>query len=435
MKSNSGLLDYITRQAATLGQQVTNRANPATAFPSHLHTLVTALAQLHRLNIYPPLSLVQDLLNLTGGHPVHPSLTPLSQDSHTGLPGLIALRWSSPARIGLVALLLHQIQFPEWDLPNGISFLDVQNALKIYIKDETIPVVAPPIPLTLLEDAAQQIDERLISLLAIVGQDAVAAEPGLPLRLQSQVLDVPILSPLTYQLLGVRICFGEQSGRAIGNAPGAERGQVSGVETSSRTDWGSLLPSQLALPESILAYRYQRGELLFRTRELADPPRLRPTVLLLDVTPPVFGPVEALTRLAAYSVACLLRQAEIPVVLVTTGEEEERVIELNHAIDLIAIWTQRSMAWADERHSLKLANAVGMNLKGENGLEPMVLVLSQPWFGAGAEIPPVRGLRGLFIQYPGDDTLPVLGSYCERWESVFPGQREELGKVLGYVMG
>ena len=90
--------------------------------------------------------------------------------------------------------------------------------------------------------------------------------------------------------------------RSIGNAPGAERGQVSGVEISRSTDWISLLPSQLALPQEILTYRYFRGELLFRTHELAEPPQLRPTVLLLDVSPPTFGPIEAITRVAAFAI-------------------------------------------------------------------------------------------------------------------------------------
>ena len=39
---------------------------------------------------------------------------------------------------------------------------------------------------------------------------------------------------------------------STGNDPGAERGQVSDVETSSRTDWSSLLLTQLALPQPFL---------------------------------------------------------------------------------------------------------------------------------------------------------------------------------------
>ena len=73
---------------------------------------------MHRLGIYPPLSLVQDLLDLTGGHLVDHPLAQLAKDT-TGIPNLIALRWATPARIGLVALLLHKIPFPGWEPPSG----------------------------------------------------------------------------------------------------------------------------------------------------------------------------------------------------------------------------------------------------------------------------------------------------------------------------
>ncbi|NEO73944.1 hypothetical protein [Moorena sp. SIO3H5] len=425
---------YITRQARTVGRKVIH-STPTQSLPSNLSLLPTALAQLQRLSIYPPLSLVQDLLDLTGGRTVHKSLSQLAKDSNTGIPGLIALRWPAPARIGMVALLLHKLPLTDWEPPCGISPRKVWEALKAGLKGKPIEPKAPPTPISLLQESAKHIDERLLSLLAILGPQAVEAEPALPLRLLSRVQDLPVLNSIQRQLLGVRICFGEHSGRAIGNAPGVERGQVSGVETASRTDWNSLLPSQLAMPKSLFSYRYQRGELLFRTRELAEPPRLRPTVLLLDVTPPVFGPVEALTRMAAYSISCLLQQARIPVVLVTTGEDEERLIELNNSIDLISIWTQRSMEPPNELRSLKLADAVRSNLRNESGLEPMILLLTQPWFGAEAKIPRIQGLRGLFIQYPSCDVIPALGSLCERWESVGARQKEELGQILGYLIG
>jgi WD domain, G-beta repeat len=283
---------------------------PTQPLSTQFRLLPTALAQLHQLCIYPPLSLVQDLLNLTGGHPVDNPLAQLAKD--TGISQLIALHWSAPARIGLVALLLHKIPFPGWEPPPGISPREISTALQAALKGEPIQPEAPPPPISLLQEAAKLIDEKLLSLLTILGEQAIATEPALPLRLLSRIPDLPVLSTIQRQLLGVRVCFGDYTGRSMGNAPGVERGQVSGVETSSRTDWSSLLPSQLALPQPVLNYRYQRGELLFRTRLLAEPPRLRPTVLLLDVTPPTFGSIESITRIAAFAVANSLREAEIP---------------------------------------------------------------------------------------------------------------------------
>ena len=409
--------------------------SPTQLFPGYSSLLPTAIAQMHRLGIYPPLSLVQDLLDLTGGHTVNNSLTQLAQDPSTGIPDLIVLRWSAPARIGLIALLLHNIPFPDWEPPSSISPREISAALQAALKGEPIEPEAPPPPISLLREAGKLIDEKLLSLLTILGAKAVETEPALPLRLLSRVPDLPALSSLQRQLLGVRVCFGNRSGRSIGNAPGAERGQVSGVEASSKTDWISLLPSQLALPQPVVEYRHHRGELLFRTRELAEPPRLRPTVLLLDVTPPAFGPVEAITRIAAFAVANSLRQANMPVVLINTGEEQDRILQLDNPENLVEIWTERSLAPANEVRTLKLANAVRTNLKVESGQEPMILLLTQPWFGAEKNMPRVSGLRGLFIQYPNMDVKPTIADVCERYETLAAGHTAELGQILGYLMG
>jgi len=423
MPSNNQLLnDFITRQALTVGNV-------------SIQPLPTALAQMHRLGIYPPLSLVQDLLNLTGGHPVDDPLIQLAKEP--GIAELIALRWSAPARIGLVALLLHQISFPDWEPPSDISPKVISDMLQASLKGEPMeeePPQAPPPPISPLQEAAKLIDERLLSLLTILGEPAIAAEPALPLRLLTRVPNLPALSSQQRQLLGVRVCFGDNAGRSIGNAPGVERGQVSGVETSSRTDWSELLPSQLALPQTVLNYRYQRGELLFRTRQLAEPPQFRPTVILLDVTPPVFGPIEAITRLAAYIVASFLRDAEIPVVLITTGDEQEQIIHLNHPPDLVEIWTQRVLSPPHEARSLKLASAIRSNLQEEGGPKPIILLLTHPWFGAEQKISGIPGLRGLFVQYP-DMLVPLaIANLCERYSSINADQTLVLGQILGYLM-
>jgi len=75
------------------------------------------------------------------------------------------------------------------------------------------------------------------------------------------------------QLLGVRVSFAGVSGRSMGRAPGADRGQIGGVEMGRLlSDWGALLPSQLAMPKLVQTYRYIRGEVLFRAREMTEPP-------------------------------------------------------------------------------------------------------------------------------------------------------------------
>jgi len=43
------------------------------------------------------------------------------------------------------------------------------------------------------------------------------------------------------------------------------------------------------LPPDVLAMRHLRGDLLYRAQTGGEPPRLRPTVILLDVSPPTGG--------------------------------------------------------------------------------------------------------------------------------------------------
>jgi hypothetical protein len=402
--------------------------------PASLQPLPDALAQLVRLELPPPLSLLRDLLNLTAGRPLDASLGELANTP--GLPALIALRWPAPARIGLVALLLHQLPLADWQPPEGVSPSQVRDALTVALQGEEIPPEAPPVPLALLHEAARQVDDRVLALLTMLGSEAVAADPGLPLRLLPSVEQLPALSETQRRLLGVRVRFSERGGKASGRSPGADRALVGGVETGRlRSDWGSLLPSQLALDKQLLAYRYARGELLFRAREVAEPPRLRPTVLLLDTSPPTFGPVEAITRLAAFIVARTLRDAGVPVVLITPGEQGEQVLPLEHTADLIEIWTHRTLQPLDAARALRLASAVRANLHDGSGPEPVILLLTQAWCGAEVAVPVIENLRGLFVQYPGQQVRPALAAQCARWQSVAAGQSEGLANILGYVLG
>jgi ATP-dependent Clp protease ATP-binding subunit ClpC len=287
-----------------------------------------------------------------------------------------------------------------------------------------------------LQANARRIDDHLLNLLQILGEEVVAAEPSLPLRLLPRVSEIPLLNSLQRQLLGVKICFGEKAGCSSGSAPNAERGQVSGVENSRRTDWISLLPSQLALPQEVRDYRYFRGELLFRTRTLPDPPELRPTILILDVSPTTAGEIEDMLRLAAFALTRALYQAQVPVVLITPGDRQDGVISLEHPSDWVEIWTQQSPAPVNEVRLLRLAKAVQANLRSTSNQEPIILLLSQPWFGAEAKIASLSGLRGLFVQYPDyEEEEPFLVSACDRWATLFPHEGADLGRALGYVLG
>ena len=403
--------------------------------PLEFPPLPAACAQLHRLNIHPPLSWIHDLLQLTKASTQQAFPDHWTADLTRTLTALQQLRWRDAARIGLVALLLYKLPTDtKWIPPTGTTPTQLRDALANALKGDPIPPDTPVLPLVPLQDSAKLIDDRLLTLLTLLGQEAVTNDPGLPLKLLPNLPNLRPLSDQQRRLLGLKVRFGGTHGRATGSSPGSDRSRVGGVETGRRTDWNALLPSQLALPKEVFAYRHDRGELLFRAHEVTEPPKLRPTVILLDTSPPASCFIEQTTRLAAFVVARTLHQANLPAILVTSGGTEQ-IFTIEKTADLVDIWTQRTLKLARVPRSLKLAQALRVNLYSEGGLEPIVLLLTHPWFGADDDIPQLSHLRGLFIQYPDYQVRPALADYCDRWQSLAHDQTTSLDVILGELVG
>ncbi len=401
-------------------------AQPPAPLSLDLEPLPAALARLTRLDIGAPCCHVRDLLSLTAGRSEGSSAEPLA--AHSGIRRIVKMRWPAAARAGLVALLLRPLpQEDEWSLPDGLSPTHLRDALVAGLAGDEITPDPPPLPVAALLKAADAFDDRLLTLLEVVGPDAIAADPGVPLRLLPQAPKLPAMAAPKRRLLGLRLRL-DQGGPAHGHGAGAER---TGIDV--RGDWRSLLPWQLALPDAVLRGRLVRHEILYRVRTGEEPPRLRPAVLVLDVSPPVFGPVEQTTRLAAHVVAASLLDAGLPVVLVTAGGQGG-VQTLERPADLAVIWTERSAEGADEPGVLRLARAMRETLAGD-ALPPVVILLSHVFYGADEELPEVPSLRGLFVQYPGRTVCPPLAEACERWQSVAPGEFEGLEERLGRLVG
>jgi hypothetical protein len=395
-----------------------------------LRPLPLAMARLLRLGIHPPLSLLRDLLAAVGGR-AGASCEPLRGD----LRPLAELRWPVQARVGLVALLLHDVPRPNWCPPPGTTPSEVRAAVASALAGSEIPPEAPPAPIALLRQATERIDERLLSLLALLGPEAVAAEPGLPLRLLPKVGAMPRLNRRQRQLLGVRARAAGQSGTSTGIAAGMDRAVSGGIEMGPLdARRRSLLPTQLAMPADVQWVRHLRAELLFRSREAAEPPQLRPTVIVLDVSPATFGPVESVTRLAAHLVASTLREAGVPVVLVTPDEPADAIVVIEHRADLVEAWTRRTLSHANAARLLRAAVAVRASLRTGNGTEPAVLLLSHCWFGAEERLPEIPGLRGLFVRHPGHDVPPAAASLCERHHRLSASETSSLGRVVGELL-
>jgi ATP-dependent Clp protease ATP-binding subunit ClpC len=405
-----------------------------TPLPADLQFLPAALAHLSQMDIHPPLALVRDLLALTGGQTVSESLAQLAQQLPDGLAALIDLRWPAPARIGLVALLLHDLPLSGWQ-PPAASAAQLRSALHIALLGAPVPPDVPDFPFQPLQQAVNQIDDRIITLLTLLGPDAVAADPALPLRLLPQLPNLPPLSLTQRQLLGLRLASDASLGQSTAARPTAVRSSLGGIQSgSARPDWNALLPSQFALPESVFTARFLRGELLFRAHDVAEPPRLRPLVLILDVSPATCGPVQAITRLAAHILAQSWQQAAMPLLLLTLDLTGETILPILHPADILQVWTARSLRALNVPRTLRLAASFRATLASSADLSPIILLLTHPWCGADDPLPSIPALRALFVQYPGFPTAPALAPACERWQSLLPQQSQVLPDTLAFLI-
>ena len=423
-----------TRHLLPPKQNITPAGNNPKTLPSDHQSLLSAYLQLNLLGISPPLSILRDLLQLTGGQKI---ISPL-QNLAPYLGPFTALRWPARARVGLLAWLMHTFPFPGWEPPADCSLSTLEETLHTALSGEPIEPEVPELPLARLQEACKKIDAGLLTLLELLGPDAVAEDPGLLLRLSTQIPELPKFNTAQRRLLGLRVSLGGQAGQSTGYDPGADRSLIGGIELGGlRNDWRALLPSQLALPPAVFQYRQMRNELLYRARQVAEPPRLRPTILVLDTSPAAFGPVEKVTRMAAYTVARTLYEAGLPAILVTPATRfggKPQILELRHPADWVEIFTRRSLYPMDAAAGLQVAAALRISLAGEGAAEPIVLLLTHPWFGAEETLKGFPGLRGLFVQYPRQQVHPAIGAQCEKWESVLPDQGAGLEQVLGRLI-
>ncbi|MCP5116036.1 MAG: WD40 repeat domain-containing protein, partial [bacterium] len=194
---------WLRRQAATVGRRppdANERTSPSSTLPSQqplptvLAPLPGALAACQRLKQYPTLSLLRDLRDLLGGQPAD-ALAPLA--ANPGVGRLVRLHWPGPARVGLAALLMRDVPddtWQDWKPPAEVSPSELREQLTKALAGDEIPPEAPTPPLALLTKAADAVDERLVTLLTALGPDAVAADPGLPLRILHEAPSVPKMS-------------------------------------------------------------------------------------------------------------------------------------------------------------------------------------------------------------------------------------------------
>ncbi len=384
--------------------------------------------RLHRLRVNAPLSLLRDLDDLFAGQ--QPDALAVLH-THQGTRALTELRWPGPARTALIALLLHE--WPgteEWRPPENIPGEELRQHLNTALSGEPCSPEAPEPPLAYLTQALETVDDRLLTLLQALGPKAVAADPGLPLRLRSVVTRLPRLNRPRRQLLGLRLTP-LHAGPAQGDGTGQDRAGF-----SSRGSVTALVPSQWALPRSLLRWQYLNGGLLYRARTGREPPQLRPTVIVLDTTPACWGPVESLTRPAAHALAEFLALQGMEAVLLTPGDNQVR--PLSHPADRLHLLTHRSHVPADPAEVFNKAQALRSSLGGvsDGHQEPVILLLTHCYWGADQEsFASVSRLRALFVQYPGSKVRPAWAFRCERWETLPHTAVHAVAGAMGRLIG
>lgn len=339
-----------------------------------------AAIQLHRLGIYVPLYVINDLLCLIGGGTPEKSHLDFLR-KHKLISTLACLNWPVEARLSLVALLTHEISSAAWKPPAYVTSDVLLHRFMIAVNGEEIKPNYTSINFKEIESAIhgilQQIDEGFIMLLELLGPQAVSQNPGILLRLYKLPMQFLLSrNQKKRQLIGTIFRTN------IGNIT---QGSGLGTENAGITVTGninSLLPSQLALPSIVFQTRHLRRELLYHARIGYQPPSLRPTLLLLDITPPCYGIVESITRLAAHVIANALLEKDISVALVTTGGTGN-VYSLETPANCVDIWLQRSLEPFNAQQTFSTVRVMRETLH-DGGLEPVVLFLTHAWLALGS---------------------------------------------------
>lgn len=409
-------------EATTIEANIAEEPQDGKRLSRSLSQLPLALTQLHKLKIYPSLNLLQDVLQLLGGQKPA-TLAALA----IPLAPLIQLKWPPNARIGLAALLLRGYHAdPEW-MPPAVPLTQLHQQLAYALSGGEVPAQPAPVPVSQLQEQTQIISETFINLLQLLGAEAVAKDPSLPLYLARQLPRIKVNIPLNRRLLNLSYNL-RSSGHAQQKLSSGER-----TDLSIRGDLPHLLPSQLLLPPKVLNNRYLRNELLYRVYSGKEEPPLRPTLIVLDVSPPCFGPVEKLTRQAAYILANTLYKAQKPVMLLAAGGQNS-FVPIEKPADLLEVWVRRSLQPVQIGLTLQTARALAATLQ-EDDVKPLVMLLTHTYFGMeeniAAEIP---HLRGLFVRHPQTSVPPAWGKHCERWEVMDDTALDRLPATLMYLL-
>jgi len=346
--------------APATGGPGSGSAGPLGLYPADW--LTKALLRLGSAGLWLPMGLIADLVTLTGPAPT----TTLYDPRLAGLgdePGLGRLReladaqsaWTPGARIALAALIASAVDVPhQYIPPSGADLAGLASALALAGSSTARPW---QVPIEDLRKSMTAITGQTLTLLQILGPDACAADPLLPLRLAHYVSQLPALSPRELRLLA-----GADSPRAAQAAQTAVTGMLAyspGTVGISRGGSPSrLLPTELALPRELLSSRLAEDQLLYREHRAPVPPAPEPVTIILDTSPPTFGPAGHVLRIAAHLITTTLwEHGRYPSLITLTTPEA--VTELRAPADLLALWSSATLCDPSPALASALRTATG----------------------------------------------------------------------------
>jgi hypothetical protein len=315
--------------------------------PEVLDAAITGLFRLGERNLWPPLGLLGDLLALTGAdHDPQtlndPALAGLA--THRVLSGLRALNWPTAARTALAALLIPGQRQGSPYVPPQATVTALRSALTSALQGNGVsqrqePAMSPAD----IASSAEGLSPEIITLLKILGPDAAAADPTIPLRLAHNASYIPALNPQILSLLAnatAEVAASTQFSRS----PSV---QSNGTPTIAHHGLPTkLIPTHLSLTADLFRYYQRNNQLLYRQHTEVLKLTSRPYTLVLDTTPPTYGPVEATLRLLAHLITVTLWSAgTVPSLVTTTRPHTPQ--SLTGAQHLLHIWTTRTLSYPD----------------------------------------------------------------------------------------
>jgi WD40 repeat protein len=357
---------------------------------------VAGLPALAEAGIEPPLGLLADLVELTGGGDGPGRLAVLRE--HPGIDQLRALRWPAASRVALAALLLADAPpDPRFEAPQ-VSPGELYAALRQTLSQ---PVARPEpftVPLAALRTASETVTAKTRALLEMLGAEAVAADPVLPLRMRQHEEALPTLSPRALSTLSdlPRQVTENIYAQAYSARSAAE---VVGLHRHGSPD--NLVRSQFALPDDIFTLRWASGDLLYRLFKGEPQPLIEAVTIVLDTTPPTFGPMEAVLRLSAHALAATLLKARLEPALVTLDQPRQADF-IRKQIDLVRVWTTRTLQPPSLTPALATASAVGI---------PAIVVLTTHHVARDHPLTAGPSLRLLTTHAPGETPRTSLSPY------------------------